>query len=206
MPFEKTIQVGCALTDKRIDASVFDNEKVNISDKNTQFCELTALYWIWKNSKESIVGLEHYRRFFSITKELGLLMEQNMIDVILPVPLFVDPNLQENYLSRHTNKPWNDMIKVLSRLYPDDGFLARNFFQQGLYSPCNMIIARKEVFDNFCNWLFPILFEVVELNGIINDRYQNRYPGFLSERLMTFYFYKHKAEYNIVYADKTFLS
>ena len=63
-----------------------------------------------------------------------------------------------------------------------------------------------KIFDKFCNWLFPILFEIVELNGSLEDRYQNRYPGFLSERLMSYYFDKHKNEYNIVYADKTFLS
>lgn len=206
LPFEKVIQVGCELTDKRIDASAFDNDNENISGKNTQFCELTALYWIWRNAKESIVGLEHYRRFFVIPDNLETVMEQNKIDVILPVPLYVAPNLQENYLSRHTNKPWNDMLKVLSSLYSDDTLSSQEYFRQGLYSPCNMIIARKDIFDKFCNWLFPILFEIVELNGSLEDRYQNRYPGFLSERLMSYYFDKHKNEYNIVYADKTFLS
>ncbi len=206
LPFEKVIQVGSALTDKRIKALVFDNENDNISDKNIQFCELTALYWIWKNAKENVVGLEHYRRFFIIPEEIGTVMEQNKIDVILPVPLYVAPNLEENYLSRHASKPWNDMLSVLANLYPADILSAQEYFQQGLYSPCNMIIARKDVFDKFCNWLFPMLFETVKLNGSLEDRYQNRYPGFLSERLMSYYFDKHKNEYNIVYADKTFLS
>ncbi len=206
LPFEKVIQVGCALTDKRIDASVFDNENENISGRNIQFCELTALYWIWRNAKESIVGLEHYRRFFLIPDNFETVINQNKIDVILPVPLYVAPNLQENYLSRHANKPWNDMLKVLSSLYPDDTLSSQEYFKQGLYSPCNMIIARKDVFDKFCNWLFPMLFEIVRLNGTLEDRYQNRYPGFLSERLMSYYFDKHKDEYNIVYVDKTFLS
>lgn len=204
--FEKRIQVGCKLTEKRVDASAFDDEGDSISDKNKQFCELTALYWIWKNAKENIVGLEHYRRFFIVPDNLESVMVANGIDVILPVPLFVAPNLQENYLSRHANKPWNDMLQMLAELYPEDLNPAQEYFNQGLYSPCNMLIARKEIFDDFCEWLFPILFKVVEMNGELEDRYQNRYPGFLSERLMSYYFDRHKDEFNVVYADKNFLS
>lgn len=68
-----------------------------------------------------------------------------------------------------------------------------------------MIIARKDVFDRLCEWMFPILFAVADKNGGFEDKYQNRYPGFLSERLISYFFDLHRNEYKMVYADKNFL-
>lgn len=81
----------------------------------------------------------------------------------------------------------------------------KTFWQDGLYSPCNMLVARKEVLDDLCEWLFPILFAVAEHGGQKEDIYLNRYPGFLSERLISCFFEMNKDKYKVVYADKNFL-
>ncbi len=205
-PFEQLIQVGCDLTDERIEGiELFDNEGENISRLNKQFCELTALYWIWKNSKTDIVGLEHFRRRFILRDGWSEAMRNNGIDVILPVPLFVAPSLAANFCDRHEPKVWNTMMEILKKS-PDSYEMAKEYFEcNGTYSPCNMLIARKPVLDELCSWLFPILFELSEKIGTIDDKYQNRYPGFVSERLISFWFHMNRDKYSIVYADKSFL-
>ncbi len=127
------------------------------------------------------------------------------VDVVLPTPLFVSPSLRGNYCERHETKPWNVMMDVLRELYPSCVSEAEAFFaDNGAYSPCNMLIARKSVFDDMCEWLFPILFKVIDKCGTIEDTYQNRYPGFMAERLISFYYYW-KKDVKVCYADKVFL-
>ena len=42
-----------------------DNEGDNISNLNPYYCELTGLYWAWKNLDCDYLGLVHYRRYFT---------------------------------------------------------------------------------------------------------------------------------------------
>ena len=47
---------------------LYDNEGDNISEKNKQYCELTAQYWAWKNDKNvDYYGFFHYRRYFNFS-------------------------------------------------------------------------------------------------------------------------------------------
>ena len=60
------VQVGAALTNKRFEHMAYrDNEGEHISEKNPDYCELTAQYWAWKNMEADYYGFFHYRRYFS---------------------------------------------------------------------------------------------------------------------------------------------
>lgn len=203
-PWEKEIQAGAYLSEVRV-CGISDDTGENISKWNRQFCELTALYWIWKNAAEDIIGLAHYRRHFILPRDWIARMETNGIDVLLPVPLYVAPNLERNYKERHEQADWDYMMKCLKEA--DEGIFheAQDFFETNLYSPCNMFVVYREVLNRLCEWLFPLLFRIVEQGGEKQDRYQNRYPGFLSERLITFFFERNREKYRVAYADKNFL-
>ena len=64
------VQVGPAKDD--FSGFVRDNTGENISEKNPNYCELTAQYWAWKNRKADVKGLVHYRRCFQREKECSV--------------------------------------------------------------------------------------------------------------------------------------
>ncbi len=205
-PYEREIQAGSALTKIRLsDGILTDDEGDNISDRNRQFCELTVLYWIWKHAKEEIVGLVHYRRHFILPDDWVARMQIHKVDAILPVPLYVAPSLEENYKKRHDPSDWDYMMDYLKERNEQEYKEALVFFKKNLYSPCNMFIMRRGVLNELCDWMFPVLFSVAEHGGQKEDKYLNRYPGFLSERLITFFFEKNRGRYKVIYSDKNFL-
>lgn len=205
--YERAIQVGAALTTERLEPGILtDCEGDNISSRNRQYCELTALYWIWKHSTEDIVGLSHYRRHFILPDSWQEVMVSQNIDVVLPVPTYVAPSIDGNYRERHDPLDWDYLLEYLQDKFPADYEIAKTVFSGNLYSPCNMFIMRRAILDDLCTWMFPILDAVVEHGGEKEDTYLNRYPGFISERLITLFFHKNRDRYRIVYADKSFVS
>lgn len=204
--YERVIQAGAALTEKRLSADALtDCEGNGISVKNRQYCELTVLYWIWKNSREDIVGMSHYRRHFILPDRWQEIMVSNGIDVILPVPTCVYPSIAENYRERHDPSDWDYLMDYLKENNPEDYELSEKVFSGNLYLPCNMFIMRRGILDDLCRWMFPILDAVAANGGEKQDVYLNRYPGFISERLITLYFYRNRLRYRIAYADRNFI-
>ena len=203
--WEKKIQVGAVLTDKRI-AHIRDNTGNHISEKNPCYCELTALYWIWKNDNVSnYAGLCHYRRHFKITEEEATKIAYSDIDAVLTIPILNFPSVKAAYVHDHAVKDWEIMLSAVDVLSPDYGDAARQVEAGNYYYAYNMFIARREIFDKYCEWLFPIL-EYCETHcEAKDDIYQSRYIGFLAERLLTIFFTKHWNEWKIVHGQKEFL-
>ncbi|MFD1772524.1 DUF4422 domain-containing protein [Paenibacillus rhizophilus] len=174
-----------------------DNTGDNISSKNSNYCELTAIYWAWKNVTCDIIGLCHYRRYFSInnsklnSKLTNILNEIQIIDImknydiIMPQKVLTNKHtVESHYIKYHRSQDLKEIRNILSEKYP----IYLNSFDKVMSGKelylFNMFITNKNLFNEYSNWLFDILFELeMRLDISSYDRYQQRIFGFLSERL-----------------------
>ncbi len=173
--------------------NIYDSSGDNITYKNESYCELTALYWIWKNIKVDFVGLEHYRRFFCEKKSFWKVQpiskdKINRIlrthDCIVSQKFKFKEGLYSYYKKNHFQSDLDICKEVIMEKYPE----YKDSFDKIIYGKyavmCNMFIMRKELLDEYCQWLFAILFETEKRIDVTNrDSYQKRVFGFLSERL-----------------------
>ena len=202
--WEIPIQVGADLTKQQL-CTVRDNTGDHISYKNRQYCELTALYWIWKNDRSEYVGLGHYRRHFELDEGMLEKLAYSDIDVVLTIPIFDYPSVGEVYRRDHVEQDWNVMFQAIEKLCPEYLNTAKELEAGRFYYAYNMCLMKREILDRYCTWLFPVL-QYCEVHcGGERDGYQGRYIGFLAEHLMSLYFLYHEAEYKIVHARKHFI-
>lgn len=202
--WEIPIQVGAALTTQRI-CDICDNIGEHISEKNRQYCELTALYWIWKNDRSDYVGLGHYRRHFELDREQLKRLACSDIDVVLTIPIMDVPSVETVYRRDHVSADWDIMLEAVHKLSPDYINAVRKMQSGRFYYAYNMFIMRREILEDYCTWLFSILDYCEEHCEEKEDTYQNRYIGFLAEHLMSAYFLYHEEDYKIVHARKHFI-
>lgn len=200
------LQVGKCFTEQSV-AELHDDMGENISAKNKQYCELTALYWIWKNAKAEYVGLCHYRRWFDLSQEEVGYLSGSDVDVVLTTPILNFPDVKAVYFRDHEEHDWQVMMDVLQEFAPEYYETACASFSGIYYYPYNMLIAKKEIFDAYCSWLFPLLEKIEECcsaSRVERDIYQNRYIGFLAERLLSLYFVHNRKKYRIYHTRKRF--
>lgn len=171
-----------------------DNSGDNISLKNSSYNELTAMYWMWKNSKHDYIGLYHYRRIFKLkSSQITELLQE--YDFIVTEQQFNNPirTVEEDYRYMHISSDWDIMIEELLEMYPEYEYTIDNVVKQNRIFICNMFITSFTNFQNYCEWLFPLLFRIEErLKDTPRDAYQSRYIGFMAERLFTIYLMNNK--------------
>lgn len=164
-----------------------DNTGEQISEKNPSYCELTALYWIWKNQNPDAVGINHYRRWFQDLKNPKKIEEiLNEYDIILPVFEPYRETVREQYcIDSGFEKDLDTIGQIIKETGPEFYPAFEKVMNQGGIHQYNMMITSKELFDDYCSWVFPILQQLEKTVDLSEyNSYQKRIYGFLSERLL----------------------
>lgn len=150
-----------------------DDSGENISHLNPYYCELTGLYWAWKNLKYDYLGIVHYRRYFSLNKnipknksnidnyilnkeEIESLLEKS--DVIVPKKRkYYIETLYSHYLHTFDGLHLDKAREVISNFSPEylNSFDKVMKFKSG--HMFNMFIMKKELVNDYLTWLFLIL-------------------------------------------------
>jgi len=184
---------------------ISDSTSDNISQLNPMINECTAMYWIWKNSTSDIVGINHYRRYFYNN---DFRCRENMLDARriqellasydiivykgqVPGGMTVEQEMQSDLNSVVYELGKSKIIEGLTRYQPD--YL--DAFEQVMNSHkcyyCNMLVAPKNIYDSYCEWLFSFLIPVAEGTDVSSyDAKNSRIIGFFAERMLTVWLYK----------------
>ncbi|MBD5462833.1 MAG: DUF4422 domain-containing protein [Lachnospiraceae bacterium] len=207
------IQVGAALCDERV-ANILDCDGENISEKNVNYSELTALYWMWKNrlnqkrstDKNEYFGLIHYRRILELTENDILKLSDNDVDVVLPYPMPYEPNIEVHHERYLAEGDWKALVTAIEELQPAYSERLSEILNQRYLYNYNIMLARKEVLSEYCHWLFPLLERAEELSVPKGCDRHDRYIGYMGETLATLYFMVNKEKLNIVHAGCRFIT
>lgn len=181
-----------------------DNTGDNISTKNPYFCELTGLYWAWKNLDADYIGLVHYRRHFTLSKkktkdinkninsvlsseQIEKLLKDN--DVLLPKKRkYYIENLYNHYKHTMHIETLDETRKIINEKYPNYLPEFDKLHKRTSMHAFNMLVMKKDILDGYCKWLFDILFELEKrIDSSKYDKFHARFFGRVSERLLDIY-------------------
>ncbi|WP_304652009.1 DUF4422 domain-containing protein [uncultured Ligilactobacillus sp.] len=179
-----------------------DNTGENIASKNPNYCELTAQYWAWKNSKADIKGLVHYRRLFGkqssgiftpIATRYKYVLNSETLEELLSEYDMVVPKAHNYYIEtayghyRHAHHTEGLKITrdILKSDYPSYLKKYDEVLNRRRSHLLNMMITRKEIFDSYSEWLFDVLGKVEGRLDISNYSVSEaRVFGYISELLL----------------------
>lgn len=178
-----------------------DDTGDNISLKNPSYNELTAIYWAWKNydklGNPDYIGFMHYRRHFifrnndkqvEIVDRVGddyfdfINYNQKTIEKLFSDCDFIAhighvDNVYKHYKENHHIEDLDLAIAILKKKHPSYSRIADDYIKMSNVNFCNMFIMPKNMFFEYCAWLFDILGEFEKKVDLSEKRL------FISERL-----------------------
>lgn len=184
-----------------------DSTGENISQKNPYFCELTALYWGWKNLQTDHIGLVHYRRYLGLKKTKkkidGVLTPEQAeslcktYDIILPQRRnYYIESLWSHYEHTHDISHLEKTKEIIQNIYPEYLSSFEKVMKRTWGHMFNMFLMKKTLADEYCKWLFNILFRLEKEIDITQlPAFDARLFGRVSELLLDVWIEKHQYSY-----------
>ncbi|WP_251423798.1 DUF4422 domain-containing protein [Veillonella agrestimuris] len=189
---------------------VGDNTGDHISLKNPNYCELTALYWAWKNLDADYIGLVHYRRYFTNKevrsvegKKEQILTTANWEELLSKHPVvvadkrkyYIESN-RSHYNHAHHSEGLDVTEEIIAELYPEYSAAFMKVCNRTWAHMFNMFVMRRDLYDQYCEWMFTILGELEKRVDISHyDVYESRIYGFVSEILLDVWLEKNEIPY-----------
>lgn len=199
-----------------------DNTGINIAAKNKNYAELSGHYWVWKNflpnAGVDYIGYCHYRRFldFNITKmenvpfkpisktefkkifkkytEKNILDQIYGYDIVLPQKILLQGMVYAQYLKWHPMNDMNFALNIIRDYYPEYVETAKDFMASNTMYSCMQFIMKKELFNEYMEWIFDILTKLEEKTdwSEYTNYFNIRTPAYIAERFFNIWL-----EYNI---------
>lgn len=195
MPSDKLyvpVQVNAARAGGAIEGYRRDDEGDNISQKNPRYCELTALWWGWRNLDCEALGLVHYRRHFAGAGERGILTFDQAETLLAKVPVvvpkarnYVIESVASHYAHTHDAAHLDALRAGVLAVSPERLEAYEKTMASKRVHMFNMLLMRREVLDPYCQWLFDVLAVVeegIDFSGMIP--FEERCVGRLGEFLL----------------------
>ncbi len=164
----------------------------NISSVNRRVGFLTGTYYARKNYEK--IGNPQYFGSFGYRRLLtpSFLDFLGGYEAVFPVEKSLFPEtIKEQFIRIHGNLSYKNMIEVFYNTYPQEISELIKYFERSSGFFDEIYVMRKDVFFEFCDWIFPLLFEYLKLETDSSSA-ETRDVAFIMERLTGYYLFKLK--------------
>lgn len=191
-----------------------DDTGDNISRENKNWCELTALYWGWKNLSCNYMGLVQYRRHFMYHRKYNLfnsILTGKQAEELLQKTDIILPKKRNYYimtLADHFNgydftidNDLKNLKEIIHELSPDYDKAFEMVMTRKSGHMCNMFLMKKNLVNEFCEWEFPILREFEKRTGAERCRL----VGYAAEHMLDIWIEKNNLSFqecNVAFLDR----
>ena len=142
-----------------------------------------------------------------MTEQEVMAADQNGIDVILTIPRYVPFGIKSMFLAETPVKEpvYEMMLQTIKECHKEDVDAFCEYMDECFYYPNNMVVARANIYDDYCEWIFPVLMRMLELDKETGYGHEtDRHVAYAAELLTSFYFVKNRERYRVAVTEYRF--